>query len=134
MHLLHRSIRASDQILDIFYVTGMEFLSLSRRRSSSRNFPSREEQGETDVFAGYVILWDQFRFLGNCPPTPSLTQHFAPSETYMLTLSQGSGRWAVSQKPKLILVPTQQNGNGSTLLQSTFLTCLLTTLLNVAAV
>ena len=87
MHLLRRSIRASDQILDIFYVTGMEFLSLSRRRSSSRNVSSREEQGETDVFAGYVILWDQRRFLGNCPPTPSLTQHFAQSETYMLTLS-----------------------------------------------
>ena len=29
----------------------------------------------------------QFRFLGNCPPTPALTQHFAPSETQMLTLS-----------------------------------------------
>ena len=28
-----------------------------------------------------------FRFLGNCPPTPPLTQHFAPSETQMLTLS-----------------------------------------------
>ena len=31
----------------------MEFLSLSRRRSSSRNVPSDEERGETDVFAGY---------------------------------------------------------------------------------
>ena len=30
---------------------------------------------------------DQFRFLGNCPPTPPLTQHFASSETQMLTLS-----------------------------------------------
>ena len=30
---------------------------------------------------------DQFRFLGNCPPTRPLTQHFAPSETQMLTLS-----------------------------------------------
>ena len=28
----------------------MEFLSVSRRRSSSRNVPSDEEQGETDVF------------------------------------------------------------------------------------
>ena len=33
----------------------MEFLSLSRRRSSSRNVPSGEERGETDVFAGYFI-------------------------------------------------------------------------------
>ena len=39
----------------------MEFLSLSRRRSSARNVPSDEERGETDVFAGYSIhsplLW-----------------------------------------------------------------------------
>ena len=33
----------------------MEFLSLSRRRSSSRNVPSGEERGETDVFAGYDL-------------------------------------------------------------------------------
>ena len=32
----------------------MEFLLLSRRRSSARNFPSGEERGETDVFAGYL--------------------------------------------------------------------------------
>ena len=31
----------------------MEFLSLSRRRSSARNVPSSEEGGETDVFTGY---------------------------------------------------------------------------------
>ena len=34
-------------------VISMEFLSLSRRRSSARNVPSDEERGETDVFAGY---------------------------------------------------------------------------------
>ena len=32
----------------------MEFLPLSRRRSSSLNVPGSEERGETDVFAGYV--------------------------------------------------------------------------------
>ena len=31
----------------------MEFLPLSRRRSSARNIPSGEERGQTDVFAGY---------------------------------------------------------------------------------
>jgi len=31
----------------------MEFLLLSRRRSSARNVPSGEERGETDVFEGY---------------------------------------------------------------------------------
>ena len=33
----------------------MEFLSLSRRRSSARNVPSGEERGETDVSAGYHL-------------------------------------------------------------------------------
>ena len=33
----------------------MEFLPLSRRRSSSRNVPGGEERGETDVFAGYNL-------------------------------------------------------------------------------
>ena len=31
----------------------MEFMSLSHRRSSSRNFPSGEEGGRTAVFVGY---------------------------------------------------------------------------------
>ena len=31
----------------------MEFLPLSRRRSSSRNVRNGEERGETDVLAGY---------------------------------------------------------------------------------
>ena len=35
-------------------IISMEFLLLSRRRSSARNVPSGEEQGETDVFAGYT--------------------------------------------------------------------------------
>ena len=34
----------------------MEFLSLSRRRSSVRNVPSGEERGETDASAGYNKL------------------------------------------------------------------------------
>ena len=38
----------------------MEFLSLSRRRSSSRNVPSGEERGETDVFAGYPLACYNF--------------------------------------------------------------------------
>ena len=53
MKLLRRPISASDRIPDRFYVISMEFLSLSRRRSSARNVPSDEERGETDVFAGY---------------------------------------------------------------------------------
>ena len=47
----------SDRIPDRFYVISMEFLSLSRGRSSARNVPSGEERGETDVFAGYWLGW-----------------------------------------------------------------------------
>ena len=50
--LLHRPIRAPDQTPDRFYIISMEFLSLSRRRSSWW-IVSSEEQGETAVFAGY---------------------------------------------------------------------------------
>ena len=32
-------------------------------------------------------IMDQFRFLGNCPPTPPLAQHFAPSEKQALMLT-----------------------------------------------
>ena len=46
------SISAYHQIPDRFYITSMEFLSLSRRHSSSRNVPSGEVRGETAVFAG----------------------------------------------------------------------------------
>ena len=41
---------------DRFYVISMEFLSLSRRRYSSRNVLSGEERGETNVFAGYFLF------------------------------------------------------------------------------
>ena len=40
-------------MLTLICVISMEFLPLSRRRSSARNVPSGEERGETDVFAGY---------------------------------------------------------------------------------
>ena len=36
----------------------MEFLSLSRRRPSSRKVPSHEEQGETSVSAGSQKIGD----------------------------------------------------------------------------
>ena len=45
----------------------MEFLTLSRRRSSSRNVPSGEERGETDVFAGYISY--DYCFFGQCHAT-----------------------------------------------------------------
>ena len=45
---------------------------------------------------------DQFMFLGNCPPTTPLTQHFALSEKSVIMLAWGRGRWVTSQKPKII--------------------------------
>ena len=41
-------------------------------------------------------------FLGICPPTPSLSQHFTLSENKVLMLVQGRGRLAVSQKHIMI--------------------------------
>ena len=47
---------------------------------------------------------DHFTFLGNCPPTPTLSQHFALSEKEVLMLAYGRGTcmWAVSQKCLMI--------------------------------
>ena len=59
MWLLRRPISASDRIPDKFYVIIMEFLSLSRRRSSAWNVPSSGERGETDVFAGYHFSYNE---------------------------------------------------------------------------
>ena len=62
MKLLRRPISASDRIPDRFYVISMEFLSLSRRRSSSLNVPSGEQRRGTDVFAGYYVFKIKARF------------------------------------------------------------------------
>ena len=45
----------------------MEFLLLSRRRSSSRKVPSGEERGEWKVFAGYHKLGSIYFEKRNCP-------------------------------------------------------------------
>ena len=45
---------------------------------------------------------DHFTFLGNCPPTPPLSQNFALSKNYVLMLVKGRGRWAGSKKRKMI--------------------------------
>ena len=51
---------------DRFYVISMEFLSLSRRRYSSRNVLSGEERGETDVFQAISYLTPFFAFSPYC--------------------------------------------------------------------
>ena len=43
-----------------------------------------------------------YTFLGNCPLTPPLSQHFALSDKKVLMLAWGRSRWAVSRK-RLIL-------------------------------
>ena len=40
---------------------------------------------------------DQYQYLGNCPPTPPLTQEQSIDDKLRLMLSQGRGRWAVAQ-------------------------------------
>ena len=44
-----------------------------------------------------LIFSDYYTFLGNCPPTPPLSQHKHLLLTQGKTLVQGRGRWAVSQ-------------------------------------
>ena len=48
--------------------------------------------------------WDKhYTLLGNCPPTPPLSQHVALSEKYVLLLAFGRGRWAVLQKRMMFI-------------------------------
>ena len=44
-----------------------------------------------DPFCMTIFRINFKRFLENCPPTPPRTQHFAPSEKQMLTLSKVGG-------------------------------------------
>ena len=50
---------------------------------------------------------DQNRYLGNCPPTPSLTQRQSIDNKLRLMSGQGRGRWAVAK----ILILIRQNDN-----------------------
>ena len=45
---------------------------------------------------------DQFRFQGNCPPTPPHNPTFCPNWDTNVDVELARGRWAVSSKPKLI--------------------------------
>ena len=45
---------------------------------------------------------DQFRFQGNCPPTPPHNPTFCPNWNTNVDVELARGRWAVSSKPKLI--------------------------------
>ena len=55
----------------------------------------REYQKETD----------QYQYLGNCPPTPPLTQQQSIDSKLGLMLGLGRGRWAVAR----ILILIQRN-------------------------
>ena len=48
-------------------------------RVSKRVPFSMEQQEFINLFFAEKLM-DQFRFLGNCPPTPPLSHHFAVSE------------------------------------------------------
>ena len=40
-----------------------------------------------DKMPGLIDIVDHYTLLGNCPPTPPLSQHFALSEKYVLMLT-----------------------------------------------
>ena len=42
-------------------------------------------------------ILDQYQYLGNCPPTPPLTQQQSIDNNLRLMLGKGRGRWAVAQ-------------------------------------
>ena len=44
----------------------------------------RGAQTKSPVPHRSLVFLDQFRFLGNCPPTPPLTQHFALSAEVLM--------------------------------------------------
>ena len=44
-----------------------------------------------------INFWDQYQYLGNCPPTPPLTLQQSIDDKLRLMLGQGRGRWAVAQ-------------------------------------
>ena len=69
-------------MLTLSYIISMEFLSLRRKRPSCRNDLSGGEREEPAVFATCLFYRRKFglTFLGICPPTPPLNQHFALSE------------------------------------------------------
>ena len=44
-----------------------------------------------------INVLDQYQYLGNCPPTPPLTQQQSIDNKFRLMLGQGRGRQAVAQ-------------------------------------
>ena len=69
----------------------MQFLSLSRRRSSARNVPSGEERGETDVFAGLRLVGFR-RFLG-------ATYHYIFWRSYVFRFLTGGASHPIYPPP-----------------------------------
>ena len=53
-----------------------------------------------------IVRMDQYQYLGNCSPTPPLTQQQSIDNKSRLMLSQRRGRWAVAQI--LILIRKNQ--------------------------
>ena len=73
----------------------MEFLPLSRRRSSARNVPSYEERGETDVFAGYW-LWNTYPFVPSSNSEICI-RCFCDLASELMSLSICSNTWTTSE-------------------------------------
>ena len=83
-----------------------------RFRSLLRNLTGEQYEDVINVCSMLPIVemkvkphgeFGQCRFLGNCPPTPPLSHHFAISEQFSVNACWGGGgSWAVFQKSKLI--------------------------------
>ena len=59
---------------------------------------------DTNFMCQGVKFLDQYQYLGNCPPTPPLTQQQSIDNKLRLMLGWGRGRWAVAQILILIQV------------------------------
>ena len=59
---------------------------------------------DTNFMCQGVKFPDQHQYLGNCPPTPPLTQQQSIDNKLRLMLGWGRGRWAVAQVLILIQV------------------------------
>ena len=85
------------------YIYKHVYLGSRGKGAMSRYFPSSKPAFSFTAFQKY---WNLYTFLGNCPPTPPLSQHctfFSPG-TKCWFKGWGGGEWAVSQKRIVIQI------------------------------
>ena len=98
--VLHCDRFLSLSFFQVALTTGVTGKQVSRAGYFTDSFHHSQSTNDGVFNLSCWTKMDQLRLLGNCPPTPPLTQHFALGEKWVLMLTWGRGRWAVSQKPK----------------------------------